>query len=438
MTLGAVLGAALNSGAAHPYGLFMNGLDVIKEPVASPRYGVPTDSIEVVEAGSGAVSSLRFTIDDPSLLITIFGDEQVVLWDFTRDAPMFGGYVDTFTITVDFGQQGRSYEIECSGYETLLDTVAMGNLVINFATAADTALFGNVIQETAFIQLVAAQTPLVHGTNGTEVPTQPLPVQTRYSLMPFPATVDFSGMSLRAAWAAYLGQCQSWNGADLSGYFGGSSGSPDTPPNRINDYWLTVDFYGGLRFAAYAPADTGSPASNWWTDYSTLTLTDTPTGTPAEGLDYSEDHSPSAIVNGVYVKGGNAAGSGFVGSGQTPRRETLVSDTGILTSQGKLGRGTQIISSKSAAAGRGTFSLTSYTPVATIHPGSPLSITDARLTSQLTHGIITEIRKTLNSGLTQNWTITYQLWTDPRTGLALTGGTSSGGASAMETIQSKL
>lgn len=438
MTLGAVLGAALNSGAAHPYGLFMNGFDVIKEPVASPRYGVPTDSIEVVEAGSGGVSSLRFTIDDPSLVITVLGNEEVVLWDFTRDAPMFGGYVDSFTVTVDFGQQGRSYEVLCSGYETLLDTCAVGGLVINFATANRDGVSGGAIQETEMIQTLAGFTPLSHGTTSTatETPTQALPVQHRDAVVPYATIVDFSGMSVRAGWQAYLAVAQSANGAVDPGP--GFNIQGDAPADRINDYWMTVDFYKGLRFAAYAPAHTGAPVSKWFSDYTTLTLTDTPTGTPAEDLDYSEDHSPSAIVNGVYVKGGNAAGSGMVSNGQIPRREVMISDSGILTGQAKLGRATQIINAKSAPAGRGTFSMTSYTPVATIHPGSPLSITDARLSGQLTHAIITEIRKTLNSGLTQNWTITYQLYTDPGTGLALQGGTSSGGGSAMETIKSSL
>jgi hypothetical protein len=61
MALGAVTAAALTDHSARAYGLYVNGLDLIKQP-SVPGYGVPIDSIHVREAGPGGVSSMSFTV----------------------------------------------------------------------------------------------------------------------------------------------------------------------------------------------------------------------------------------------------------------------------------------------------------------------------------------------------------------------------------------
>lgn len=436
MALGAVLGAALNSGAAHPYGLFMNGLDVIKEPATPSRYGVPTDSIEVVEAGGGGVSTLRYTIDDPSKVLNFYGDEEVVLWDFTRDVPMFGGYIDSITQDVDFGQIGRTWTVQCSGYETLLDTIAMPSMVVNFVTSpASSGVGASAMNESDMIMQLAAQTPLNNGSPLVPTATQALPVGYRKRLCPTDVTVDFSGMSVRAGFDAYTAIAVS-SGSGFIPALGKNAEASAAPDASV---WLTVDFYKGVRFNWFLGSTQG-PGAQWFSDYGTLTVTDTPGGTlAAEGLTYSEDRSPSAIVNGVYVKGASAAGSGFVGTGRTPRREVSVSSSGT-TGDTRSGAAFDAMTGRIDAAGRGSFSLTSYTPVNGIHPGSPLAIDEASLTPNqgaLARYMITEIRKTLNSGLTQNWTISYMSLVNRQSGLSLSGSNAVGQASAMATIASR-
>ena len=62
----AVVAAALTDHSAHPFALWVGGVDWIKQPgVAGNLFGVPLDSIEVTENGPGGVSSLRCSVEDP-------------------------------------------------------------------------------------------------------------------------------------------------------------------------------------------------------------------------------------------------------------------------------------------------------------------------------------------------------------------------------------
>ena len=77
------------------------------------------------------------------------------------------------------------------------------------------------------------------------------------------------------------------------------------------------------------------------------------------------------------------------------------------------------------AAGRGSLSLTSYTPT-NVHPGSQATITDARVGFAAKACLVTQIVKTMNSNGTQNWDVSF----------IDGGGTpTAGAASAMERVR---
>jgi hypothetical protein len=116
--LGAVLGAT-NSHVARSYLLTVGGRDVIADP--SKRYGVPLDSIDLVEAGSDSVSSMSFVIEDPTVIVGISDGDEVRFHSFLTGAPLFLGYVQGYEVQPAFGEQGRMISVKAIGIEAVLD-----------------------------------------------------------------------------------------------------------------------------------------------------------------------------------------------------------------------------------------------------------------------------------------------------------------------------
>ena len=109
----------LGTGAAgtgrHDYSLWIDGLDVISL--------VQGESVAVTEAGAGAVSSLRFQIWDQTASVDIDDGAEIIFWDHVRDVPMFGGFLESQSVSPAFGGSGRLIDVGAYGYEALLDTV---------------------------------------------------------------------------------------------------------------------------------------------------------------------------------------------------------------------------------------------------------------------------------------------------------------------------
>ena len=98
--LGAVLGAT-NSHVARSYLLTVGGRDVIADP--SKRYGVPLDSIDLVEAGPDSVSSMSFVIEDYGLTVNVADGDEVRFHNIRTRQPMFLGWVQGWNVTPAHG-----------------------------------------------------------------------------------------------------------------------------------------------------------------------------------------------------------------------------------------------------------------------------------------------------------------------------------------------
>lgn len=393
---------------AKAYGLFVDGLDVLKEPVTPARYAVSIDSIEVTEAGSGGVSSMRFTIEDYSLVVTIADGAVIQFWDLTNNWPIFVGFLESITIRPDFGEQGRAIDVGAYGIEALLDTVIVPSLTSTYGDQAVASTAALNMWDSAFMQVIGSNTGLRTGSDATSVAGFPSPglaasslagpigrthgnafVQGTITLWPTTSVV-LDGMTVRQAFEAFRAAAIQ---IDLNDF----TASPQPP------YFLSADFWGGIRLFLFG----GGVTTYMPSDYATLTITDTGAGAvAAEGIRWEQDHSPNAIVNAVYVKGAAAASTGWVvGDTTTGRREGYATTAGT-TAESKQSAATTVMSQRSNPAGRGTLTLTSYTPT-NVHPGSQVVITDARVGFSSKVCLITEIRKTFNSGSTQNWTVSF-------------------------------
>lgn len=394
----AIVVTALTDHSAHPYGIFVGGLDVVSEP-GQGRYGVVWSSVHITEAFPGGVSSMEFEIDDPFALITIADDARVLAYDFTRDLPMFLGWVQSVASGPAFGQRGRGISVIAYGIEAILDQV----IVPEYTAFASDVL----MTETVALQAIAAYAPVRAFVSSTGVSTQATPIeQNIYALLNFPGGQNavLDGLSIRQAYEAYLAKCVGFD-----------------DPTRVSlRPTLTVDFWEGLRKNVI----TASGLNFMPSDYVTITVTEA-LGSAGASLSWQRDLSPGTTVTAVYVKGGNAAGTGWVSGEGSPRSEAYISDSGILDEAGKQAAAASIISRKGTPAGRGTIDLEDFTPV-NAHPGGMIVITSTAMGWAAKQFVISQIDKSFTA-TTQNWRITFYDYTNDQPAV--------GSASAMSEIK---
>lgn len=239
----------LQTPASHPFGLFVNGSDVLR-PVGTDLKGVPVDSIRITEGGDNSAGSMEFLFEDPAKAYSLPTAAEVIFWDFGQDVPLFGGYIVHRGLVPSLGQQGRSVQVTCTDYSPLLDA----QLVPSFAQKAG-ASDRSLIQ--ALVGNWGGQLLALSGT-----------VDSTNASMP---AMSFINLTLRQAIEKV---------ADAAG------------TNRV--YW--VDSLKRL----------------YYTNASSLTapfvISDV-SGTRASNLTLEYE---DVITNAVYVHGGNAAGSGWV------------------------------------------------------------------------------------------------------------------------------
>lgn len=352
-----------------------------KEPATQPRYGVSPASIHIMEAAPGAVSSMEFTIDDPGKVISIADGAEIVYEDFVRGIRWFGGFIQNQRISPAFGQQGRTIDVTCYGYEALLDSCLVPTTTIAATDAIDGA--GTVCIDFTYAQQFGAYAPVRTFINGSARSTRAFPVSgTASKGWDVGGTaVLIEGQTVRRAIEIAM--------------------SAIIASNPTVATACTVDFYRGLRFYPWATGFTTFNPS----DYVALTVSDV-AGTRPEGLTYEIDTSPSAMANAVYVKGANAAGTGWVvGDTRTGRHDLYVTSTAA-SDISRQSVGASILGSKSKPAARGTFRLENFTPV-DAHPGSMLTITNAALGWSSKAFEISQIEKSINNDGTQNWTVSF-------------------------------
>jgi hypothetical protein len=391
----AVIAAALTTAGAHPFSLFVDSLDVIKDAGIN-GIGTPIESIEVTEAGPGGVSSMTFTIEDPIKGVSIADGATVVLQNNTADACLFRGFVESWESAPDFGGQGRSLSVTAVGIETLLDWLivpddwhppggalnAMPEAIQSAATSAGFAGNANTSGSAAPAESSAAFPITGYTRVGTDVGAS-----NNLGTAPLAGS---HGVSLRQAIAALIAyQIAHDTGEPFGGF------------TAVQDQLVTVDFYGRLR--AWRDLDGIIP-----TDYTNLTINDAYAGPiVADTLRYRRE--PGQLVHQVQVSDGAVTPTIQTVSDGTGLAypQAVVSDATLTTSDARRFAGRQIIGRAQANVYRGDFRLLDFTPAETIHAGSYVAFTDAAVGLAGQSFRIMEIKKTFNGSGRQNWQITF-------------------------------
>jgi len=387
MPLAPAIVAALSLGLpARTKGLYVDGLDVLREPgAAGGRYGVDIETIQLVEQGYGQVSSLSFTIDDPAGVVSITDGATVRFQDITRNVPLFLGYVETFS-PVALGPS-RAIEVTCIGIESVLDWMVLPTAV----TFPIGALF-----EDAVASVVALST-------GIGAPLKVASRRNQQSNQEFPTALSGVGVSTLqgpvTVPAGTLRQAlQTLAAAWIAAFDPGGVAFLDVP--------ASVDFYGGLRMAHLTNPQT---ANGWRTvDYATLTVSVAAARAPS-GTQHTTD--ASGAVRGVWVNGGSAPGTGLVmdGTGK-PGPIAVVSEPNSTTAESRLAAALAYMGSNSVLlSGEVTLEETANAGAAgaEYRAGGKMTITDANLGVTARTYIMASIAKSFTPSGSEVWTITY-------------------------------
>lgn len=331
MTLGAVLGAALNSGGAHPKSLTIDGLDVIGGTARGNRYGVPLSSIQLREEGSGRVSNLSFTIDDPLAEITVGPGQRVVFYDHAQDLPIFRGFVESWEASP--WAIGRTIDVSCVGIECLLDWLYVPAVTIPAGVGTDAGwqlLVGMAVGPThnlrafydATFGLSTQATPIGDGATGAVVSQ----------------SLAWKGGSLRQA-------CQAW--ADLIAAVQEAGGASLGPGEWI----ITVDMFEGLKIYRRS----GAPSFNTTNlDESIPTATLRTTGAVARPSATRYGVNAGGTPRQVYVKG-TGAGSGVVSDGSgVPGPTAVTQPASSTTATDRVAYGNSYLAASGGVAVSGT------------------------------------------------------------------------------------
>lgn len=379
----AIIATQLQGSSSNAKGLYIAGFDVMKQPGTGLRYGVPVETIRVVENGPGGVSAMSFVIDDPGLAVTVRPGQEVRFHDLVRNAPIFLGFVQACAIEPAFGDQGRSIRVECVGIEAILDwAVTSVDLAFpaNDTDAASVGIQRIVANSVGLGELRALANP------GNPFGNQALPIGDETSSVAPDALLIPAGTTVREAIRMVV-----TSGLDVNNT--GLGGSPEM---------ITVDFYRGLR--AFVDHDLFSPGLIFEPDdYATFTVVDTPaSGTVAEGLTYSVDGSVprSVMVVGTGIVYVQPDGSGALG------QVAVIEDSTITTRTAAQAAAAGYLTSF-AEQTRGTFRRIAMSPPAGVQAGSILALTDARAALNGAQFRIMQIDKEFLPGNLESWTVAF-------------------------------
>lgn len=135
---------AWEQNAAEPargFALYLAGTDVLLQTAGAGtnRYGIPLGTIKVKEQGPGGVSSLTFTLNDPSKTARLQVGQDVRYHDLGFDLPVFSGWVQSWKAT-PYAGTGRAFAVTCIGVEALLDWLKCVGLTIPAGTETGVAI----------------------------------------------------------------------------------------------------------------------------------------------------------------------------------------------------------------------------------------------------------------------------------------------------------
>lgn len=373
MALGAVLAAALNTAEARRFGLYIDGVDVILQPgTTTNRYGTLLDSVSITEAAPGGVSSMSFTIDDPSGTVSLYEGARVRFVNLALDVTEFHGFVQTAM------QQpngiGRQILVDCIGIESVLDWMIVPTLTVNSATTLPDAV--QQICSTAYGVGV-----VLGWAQGTDLDHT---VQVSSSIT-VGRDLTFSGQTLRQALA------------DV-----GSPALENYGPQYAFSSSITFD--GNVLFVG--PAITSQT-------YGVQPVTSVAVSTSGPIYPTRQEHSPlqGDAVRNVYVIGGTANGTGFVSDGSgIPGPTAVITDNTILTLGARIAAGYAVMG-ESSPGQSGYVSLSAYSQTSTrnlaIRAWSELTLTDPALGLSSVLSKMQTITKQYNGGTTEEWSIDY-------------------------------
>ena len=392
----ALVATALTDGTTRSRRLNIGGLDVLTPYSGSvTRYGVDVESIDLVEAGPDAVSSLSFTISDPYVEVPIADDAVVEFWDITNDRPLFLGFIQSFRLIPT--AVGRMIQVTCVGVEALLDWMLIPTDQVTFNTSGDpVALFASGTSFTSVVQSLIG--------NATGV---------GFALRAFAHLTDPDGQfgSQEYPFASYGGFTEL--DADLEVTAGTSLRSAIAEAISISNTasgFLSVDFYGGVRFWAGATSEvTGIRTMIEHTDYLSLTVKNTAAG-PNQPGSFSYDIDVTGVTRAVYILGGNTAGTGLVTSGSgKPGPVAFLEDDTILTLVRRQRVGKLYLDQFSQTA-RGEIGWTPFANAAgNYRPGSNIFVSvDGQIfrDAVVTYSILT-VRKQFRLGGAEDWTVSF-------------------------------
>lgn len=380
MVLAPAVAASLNAGLpARTKGLYIDGLDVLKNTVQG--YGVPVESIELVEAAPGQVSSLSFVLEDPNAVLSVADTAVVRYQDISRDLPLFLGFVESME-PVALGI-GRAFNITCVGIEIILDWWYAPTVTFSGAAAARTFIqeIMSVCYRNGGVQVnIAAST-------AAGASTQAAPVASFFgNTSPSPAG------TLRQAFQAVCDYAM-------------TSG----PNYVISPPQVTVDFFGNLRVAGMNPRTaavgydlTGLDISEY---VKTLTL-------PASGTPSNTAASTDFIgaIRAVYVIG-SGAGTGLVGDGTgKPGPVAAITDGNSTSADMRYSIGTAYIARNGVTiAGSVTVeeTLNVGSVGAELRAGVLLTLVDPNLGTVCTNVQVHTITKTFLPNGKENWRLDF-------------------------------
>lgn len=383
MALGAVLAAALTDHSSRAFGLYVSGVDMIRQPgVQGNGYGVPIGTVTVDERAPGQVSSMSFVISDPLNVTSVLEGADVRFVNLTKDVIEFAGWVDTASIAPV--ATGRQITVQCVGIESVLDWMLVPSLTIPALTLLPDA--AQMIASAA----VAIGVPLQWAQGSSYDAT----IQVS-SGIPILRALTITNQTLRQA-------LDSLSAAALDNYPGGFS------------IFSTVTFYGGLWYDG--PTSGIAP-------YPFSPLTQRTVSTAGPVYPANPTHSPlqGDSVRNVYVVGGNAAGTGLFTDGSgVPGRTALVSDSAILTASAAASAASAAMG-ESGAGVTGSFNLEAFSQVAgrdnALRVTTQYILTNPQLGLSSTTVRAQVISKTFNDSGTEEWTVAYG--NRPRSGAAL-------------------
>jgi hypothetical protein len=294
MALGAVLAAALTDHSQRITAIYIDGVDVSKEPATPSRYAVPGNTISINELGPDGVSSMEFTIECTTALPITVLDGAEVRFEYTSLTPAyryFRGWVDHVDYENMDGDVGTRFKVRCTGIEAALDWMVL---------PADTVIAAGTDPGVAVQMLLTASTGTVGGIfnaagsgTGSGTSSQATPIITGWApVYALASAVTVSaGTTLREGIRQITAQS----------------------PGSLGGIFATVDFWGGLRYF------------DGLTDNVVITVDDDPpVNGPGENTTYGIDASQ---VRQVVVKGTGVTATVSDGSGKPGATAVLVDAT---------------------------------------------------------------------------------------------------------------